>query len=72
MAEAVSPRTVTAGVTGSVPGRSMLDVWWTKWHCDRFFFWKYFRFLLSVLFQQCSAFINLAPSFTFVVVNVVQ
>jgi hypothetical protein len=25
------------GDPGSVPGQSMWDLWWTKWHWDRFF-----------------------------------
>jgi len=25
------------GGPGSIPGESMSDVWWTKWHCDRGF-----------------------------------
>jgi hypothetical protein len=31
----------------------MWDLWWTKWHCDRFFP-KYFSFPLSVSFHRCS------------------
>jgi hypothetical protein len=23
--------------TGTIPGQSVLDLWWTKWHWDRFF-----------------------------------
>ena len=62
MAEAVNPRPITTGATGLVPGQSMWGAWWTKWHCDRFFS-QYFRFPLSVLFHQCSIFVNLAPTF---------
>jgi hypothetical protein len=31
----------------------MWDLWWTKWHWDRFFP-EYFGFPLSVLFHRCS------------------
>jgi hypothetical protein len=31
----------------------MWDLWWTKWHWDRFFP-KYFGFPLSVSFHRCS------------------
>jgi hypothetical protein len=31
----------------------MWDLWWTKWHWDRFFP-EYFGFPLSVSFHQCS------------------
>jgi hypothetical protein len=26
-----------SGGPGSIPGQSMWDLWWTKWHGDRFF-----------------------------------
>jgi len=29
------------GGRGSIPGESMLDLWWTKWHWDRFFSEKF-------------------------------
>jgi hypothetical protein len=32
---------------GSIPGQSMWDLWWTKWHWDRFFP-EYFGFPLSI------------------------
>jgi hypothetical protein len=38
MAQAVSRRPLTTEARGSVPGKSMWDLWWTKWHWDRFFF----------------------------------
>jgi hypothetical protein len=31
----------------------MWDLWWTKWHWDRFFP-EYFGFLLSISFHQYS------------------
>jgi hypothetical protein len=31
----------------------MWDLWWTKWHWDRFFF-EFFGFPLSVSFHRCS------------------
>jgi hypothetical protein len=37
MAQAVSRRPLTAAVRGSIPGQSIWDSWWTKWHWDRFF-----------------------------------
>jgi hypothetical protein len=37
----------------SVPGQSMLDLWWTKWHENRGFS-EHFTFALSVSFHQCS------------------
>ena len=42
-----------SGGPGSVPGHSMWDLWWTKWHWDRFFP-EYFGFPLSILFHRCS------------------
>jgi hypothetical protein len=36
------------GGPGSHPGHSMWDLWWTKWHWDKFFF----KFSLSVLFHH--------------------
>jgi hypothetical protein len=36
-----------------IPGRSILDLWWTKWHWDRFFP-EYFGFPLSISFHRCS------------------
>jgi hypothetical protein len=35
------------GGPGSRPGQSMWDLWWTKWHCDRFFS-EFFGFPLSI------------------------
>jgi hypothetical protein len=37
----------------SIPGQSMWDLWWTKWHWDRFFP-EYFGFPLSISFHRCS------------------
>jgi hypothetical protein len=31
----------------------MWDLWWTKWHWDRFFS-EYFAFLLSISLHRCS------------------
>jgi hypothetical protein len=39
-------------ISGSIPDQSMWDLWWTKWHWDRFFF-QYFGFPLSVSFHRC-------------------
>jgi hypothetical protein len=36
-----------------IPGKSMWDLWWTKWHWDRFFP-EYFGFPLSISFHRCS------------------
>jgi hypothetical protein len=41
------------GGPGSIPGQSMWDLWWTKWHWDRFFS-EYFGFPLSISFHRCS------------------
>jgi hypothetical protein len=38
---------------GSIPGQSIWDLWWTKWHWHRFFP-EYFGFPLSVSFHRCS------------------
>jgi hypothetical protein len=38
---------------GSIPGQSMWDLLWTKWHWDRFFP-KYFGISLSISFHRCS------------------
>jgi hypothetical protein len=35
------------------PGQSMWDLWWTKWHWDKFFP-EYFGFPLPISFQWCS------------------
>jgi hypothetical protein len=45
---------------GLRPGQSMWDLWWTKWHWDRFFS-KSFGFLLSISFLRCSIFIHMSP-----------
>jgi hypothetical protein len=34
-------------------GQSMWDLWWTKWHWDRFIS-EYFSFPLPISFHQCS------------------
>jgi hypothetical protein len=52
MAQAVSRRPLTADARVS-PGLSVWDLWWTKWHWDRFFS-EYFGFPLSISFHRCS------------------
>ena len=37
----------------SISGQPMWDLWWTKWHCDRFSL-EYLGFTLSVSFPQSS------------------
>jgi hypothetical protein len=51
MAQAVS-RQPHGGGPGSILGQSMWDLWWRKWHWDRFYP-EYFGFTLSVLFHWC-------------------
>jgi hypothetical protein len=41
------------GGPGSILGQSMWDLWWTKWHWDKFFS-EYFGFPLSISFHRCS------------------
>jgi hypothetical protein len=41
------------GGPGSIPGQSMWDLWWTKWHWDRFSP-EFFGFPLSISFHRCS------------------
>jgi hypothetical protein len=53
MAQAVSRRPLTAEARVRSRGQSMWDLWWTKWHWDRFFP-KYFGFSLSISFHRCS------------------
>jgi hypothetical protein len=53
MAQAVSRRSLTVQGPGSIPGQSMWDLWWTKWHWDRFCP-EYFGFSLSIAFHRCS------------------
>jgi hypothetical protein len=48
MAQAVS-----RGGPGSIPAQSMCDLWWSKWHWDRFFP-EFFGFPLSISFHRCS------------------
>jgi hypothetical protein len=43
------------GCPGSYPDWSLWDLWWTKWHWDRFFS-KFFGFPLSISFCHCSIF----------------
>jgi len=37
----------------SIPGQSMLDLWWTEWHCNTLCS-EYICFVLSISFYQCS------------------
>jgi hypothetical protein len=41
------------GGPGSILDQSMWDLWWTKWHWDRFFP-ELFGFPLSISFHRCS------------------
>ena len=41
------------GGPGSIPSQSMWDLWWKKWHWDKFFP-EYFGFPMSISFHQCS------------------
>jgi hypothetical protein len=52
MTQAVSPLSITAGDSGSIPGYSMCDLWWTKWHRDRVFS-EYIGFPVSISFHKC-------------------
>jgi len=59
-------RMLVAGLSpresGSVPGQSMWDLWWTKRHWNRFCS-KYFGFPLSVPFHRgYLSFIRLSPT----------
>jgi hypothetical protein len=44
---------IIRGGPGSRPGQSMWDLWWIKWHWDRFFS-EFFCFLLSISFHRRS------------------
>jgi hypothetical protein len=37
MAQAACHQHLTTAVWVCTPGQSMLDLWWTEWHSDRFF-----------------------------------
>jgi hypothetical protein len=39
--------------TKKIPGRSMWDLWWKKWHWDRYFS-EYFGFPLPISLHLCS------------------
>jgi hypothetical protein len=52
MAQVVSRRLHTAYARGSRPGQSMWDLWWTKWHWDRFFV-RVFRFSPVNIIPSC-------------------
>jgi len=40
-----------------IPGQSMWDLWWTKWHWDRILS-QYFTLLLSVSCHHCAILID--------------
>jgi len=63
MAEAVSPRPVIAGGLQVRSQGSPCEMCGGQSDTVDRFFSEYFRFPLSVSFQQCSIFINLAPTF---------
>jgi hypothetical protein len=43
----------SAGGLGSLQDQSMWDLWWTKWHWDRFLS-EFFGFPLSISFHRRS------------------
>ena len=43
-------------IPGHIPGQSMRNLWWTKWHWDRFPT-EYFDLPLSMPFHKCSTLI---------------
>jgi hypothetical protein len=53
MAEAVQPPASHREGPDSIPAQFMWDLWWTKWHWDRFFP-EYFGFTPSVSFHRYS------------------
>ena len=63
MAQAVSRRPPTRGGPASIPAQSTWDLWWTKWHWDRFPS-QYFCFPLSLSFHRCSTIIFIYTLFT--------
>ena len=48
------------GSTRSDQGKSMRDLWWTKWHWDRLFS-NYVGFPVTVPLHQLYTFIHLSP-----------
>jgi hypothetical protein len=59
IAQGVIRRFLNRGGPGSRPERSLWDLWWTKWHWDRFFS-ESFGFPLSVSFHRCSMFTHVS------------
>jgi hypothetical protein len=53
MARVASHGALNAVARGLILGQFVWDLWWTKWHWDRFFS-EYFGFALSVSFHKCS------------------
>jgi hypothetical protein len=53
-AQAVSRRTFYHGGPVSIPGRSMWDLWWTKWYWDRYFFSSTSVCPCQFFFHWCS------------------
>jgi len=47
MAQAFICRPLNCGVSLTIPGLTMWDLWWTKWHWDRLFS-EYLHLYLSV------------------------
>ena len=45
-----------SAVLGSIPNKSMLDLWWDKWHQD-ISLSTWLGFPMTVSFQECSKFI---------------
>jgi hypothetical protein len=46
-----------------IAGHSVSDLWWTEWHCARFFM-EYFDFCMSVYFLLYCIFIHSVMSVT--------
>jgi len=51
--QAFSCQPLSCGVSLIIPGLTMWDLWWTKWHWDRFFS-EYLRLYLPSSFYQFS------------------
>jgi hypothetical protein len=57
--DAIAQTVSRCGGPDSRPGQSMWDLWWTKWHWDRFFS-VFFCFPLSRSFHHCSIFTHVS------------
>jgi hypothetical protein len=55
----LTPSSGRSSGPGSRPDHTMWDLWWTKWHWDRFYS-ESFGFPLSVSFHRCSIFIRIS------------